>query len=219
MLENWRDYGGATEFDRETVYIDLRQPDLLASYTTRARGVIRKAERSCCSVSWLPAGEARHVFPPIYWTAMRDIGADSSYFFPQEYFERLLTAAQAKCAICRNAQGQIVAASLFLVGPVVMEYHLSGTTSQGRTQGAPSAILHDAAIFGQAAGCSSLYLGGGTSRSPDDKLLLFKASFSAERRAYHIGRYVHDAAAYSGLKSTFGEQYDRFPQRVLFYRC
>ncbi|GAA0569559.1 GNAT family N-acetyltransferase [Rhizomicrobium electricum] len=219
MLENWRDYGGTTEFDRDTVYIDLRQPDLLASYTRGARARARKAERNVYSVTWLDADEALRVFPVVYHAAMEEIGADESYFFPQKYFEQLLAMAQMKCAVCRDPNGQIVASSLFLVGPKLMEYHLAGATPQGRTQGAPTAILHTAATFGQAAGCSSLYLGGGTSRDPDDKLLLFKASFSAQRRAYHIGRHIHLAAAYDDLKSAFRDQYDRFPQRVLFYRC
>jgi Uncharacterized protein involved in methicillin resistance len=218
VAENWRFYRGTIEFDRQTVLIDLTKPDLLASYATRARGVLKKAAKAGYTVSWLDAVEALKTFPEVYLAAMREIGADAMYFFPPAYFERVLAISSARCAVCLDEDRQVVAASLFFFGPELVEYHLSGATQEGRRQGAPTLLLHAAAEQGKANGCRGLYLGGGTSRAADDPLLFFKSSLSSERRDFCIGRHIHDTAAYAELERLFAEQRKAFPQRVLFYR-
>lgn len=218
VIGNWRDYRGRTELNRDTVVIDLDQQNLQGSYTTRARGVIRRSERSGYTTSWIDKTEALRTFPDLYYETMRAVAAEGSYFFPSDYFERVIALPTMRCAVFRDEKGVIGSAALFLIGPSLMEYHLSAATLEGRAEGGPSAILHEAAKFGQSTGCSGLYLGGGATRLPDDKLLFFKSGFSAKHLEFHVGSYVHDVEAYEDLKVKYAEAYARFPTHVQFYR-
>ena len=106
-------YGGEVIPNRLTVWIDLTISDLLASYETRARTTIRKAIKNGLTVEWHSGAEKAAWFTQFYQAAMREIGADELYLFPEEYFYRLLAWGQSMLAICLY-ENQPVAASIFL---------------------------------------------------------------------------------------------------------
>lgn len=208
-------YPGDSRFDRAVVCVDLTVPDLLASYSGRARTAIRKAERLDLVASWETPEDARHRFPGFYREAMREIGATEFYLFGDAYFDAMLSLPCARVLSVRQGE-QVLSMGLFLSGPVQMEYHLSGTSPSGRALGATNLLLHAAACYGQLEGRERLYLGGGVSAREDDPLLKFKSSFAPPNFHFFIGGRVFDRVAYEKLRvrhAAFGVS-----KRILFYR-
>jgi hypothetical protein len=217
LLQNWDVYPGGGNLDRMTVWIDLADRDLMSSYQTRVRTAVRKAIKHGLRVEWRAGSESAEWFAEFYYSAMRDIAAEQFYFFPTNYFHQLLAWKQCRIAVCMDGS-EPVAASVFLIGPDVTEYHLSASSTAGKRLGATNLILHEAAKMGRSLGCRALYLGGGTDNKPDNPLLFFKAGFCEERAEFRIGKYVHSDEGYSALKAQFSESFAAKQNRVLFYR-
>ena len=88
---------------------------------------------------------------------------------------------------------------MFLQGPVLGHYHLSGQTALGRTENASYLLIDHAAERLRAAGVRWLHLGGGRTAAPDDALFLFKSRFSALRVPFYVGGLIFDRAAFDRL--------------------
>lgn len=217
LLENWRFFSGEAMADRETVWVDLKLPDLLASYEVRVRTAIRKAIKHGLHVEWWTAGRFYEIFQPLYYATMAGLKATSFYFFPPDYFSRLGQWDGTRYAVSLH-EGKVVAAAIFLQGPDMLEYHLSAADGVGKKLGATNLLLHEAGLYGQQAGCGRLHLGGGTSADPANPLLFFKAGFSDRRASFKIGKKIHDPAAYLEMKSQWQARTGRDSNRVMFYR-
>jgi lipid II:glycine glycyltransferase (peptidoglycan interpeptide bridge formation enzyme) len=203
--------------ERETVWIDLTQPDLIANYEKRVRASIRKGVNAGLEVKWLSGGAAFAVFPDFYRNAMKDIVQDDFYLFSDDYFLNLFKMEQVRLAVAR-LNSELIGAAIFLFGPKMIEYHLSASSRAGRSLNATSFLLHEAGIMGQNSERNILYLGGGTDLKLDNPLFFFKSGFSANRSQFQIGRCIFDETAYSSLKKQFATAYQQHPKRVLFYR-
>lgn len=217
MLQNGTSYHGCVSHNRAAVYIDLKQGDLMSTYEARVRTTIRKALHNNLSVEWHAGVEHAPLFMELYYAAMRERGATRFYYFPKAYFERLLAWDKAKLAICKW-QGQLIGASIILIGPEISEYHLSCTNADGKRLGATSLILHEASRYSQELNCSAFYLGGGNDTLLNNSLLFFKAGYSSKRVDFSIGSWVHDEKCYLELQAGFPAEYRDNPGRVLFYR-
>lgn len=217
LLRNWRFFSGDVLHDRETVYVDLKLPDLLSSYGIRARTAVRKATKQGLHLEWWPAEEFNEIFQPLYYATMGSLKASSFYFFPATYFEQLDRWDSVHRAVCLYGN-QPVAAAIFLQGSEILEYHLSAANDVGKKLGATNLLLHEAGLFGQKAGLGQLHLGGGTTAESGNSLLFFKSGFSAARASFKIGRRIHDPAVYLELKSQWQKKTGSSGNRVLFYR-
>lgn len=217
LLENWRFFSGEAVADRETVWVYLKLPDLLASYEVRARTAIRKAVKQSLSVEWWAAKRFHEAFQPLYCATMEGLKASSFYFFPPEYFSRLAQWDGVHYAVSLY-EGKVVAAAIFMQGPDILEYHLSAADEVGKKFGATNLLLHEAGLYGQRAGCSRLHLGGGVNADANNSLLFFKSGFSDRRASYKIGRKIHNPAAYLEMKSQWQAKTGRDSNRVMFYR-
>jgi len=160
-------------------------------------------------------------FATYHRAAMREMQADPFYFFDDGYFQRLAATGLAWLGVCRagnRADDEWLAASLFLDGVGVREYHLAATNAQGRKMGASSFVLHEAAQAARRQGRLKLYLGGGTDTTADNPLLFFKAAFSPQRLTYRTGWTVFNDSAYDELKTCFADDWEQHPDRPIFYR-
>src|ERR1700728_579633 len=215
VLANHHAYPGPVRRDRPVVLVNLTVKNLLDSYGGRARTAVRKALHNGLQSNWISSQQARAVFPAFYREAMRLVGANDFYFFPDCYFDRLLALPCARVlAVQRDTEP--LAMGVFLFAPRIVEYHLSATSPAGRSMGATNLLVHGAAQAAQDSGSSGLYLGGGTDRRPDNPLLQFKRSFAGAELHFHFGSRGYAAAAYAKLQ-------ERLPElarggRVLFYR-
>jgi len=217
LLQNWSYYNGDVADDRRTVWIDLEIDDLLSSYLTRARTAIKKAQKAGLYIQWVDPKEYIDIFFQHYSAAMVELGADEFYLFSKEYHKDLLGWEASKLALCLR-DGDILGASLFMLGPSLMEYHLAFTLREGKKLCANNLILHEAALLGQKAGLKKFHLGGGTGREAKNPLLFFKESFSDRRSFFKIGKKIYRQESYDDLKSARAVNKGSISNRVLFYR-
>ncbi len=214
-LDNQAWYPGAVRDDRAVVLVDLRVPDLLASYSTRARTAVKKALREGLEARWETTATARAAFPAFYRRSMLEIGASSFYHFDDAYFDALMSLAGARTLSIMRGDERLSMA-IFLFGPVQVEYHLSGTSAAGRRAAATNLLIHAAAEAAREGAMHRLYLGGGTTAAADDTLLRFKSSFAPANNTFRIGHRIHDAATYQSLREIHPSRAGS--ARVLFYR-
>lgn len=217
LLQNWSSYPGESCSLRETVWIDLQAEDAFSSYSSRVRNGIRKALKNGLRVEWIKNSASLQTFAGLYSRAMERLQADRFYFFPREYFEKLLVWPESRLAFCFKGK-EVLAAALFMGQAHIMEYHLAAGTSEGNKWNAGSLILHQAAGLARKLGCRFLHLGGGTDNRPDNSLFFFKAGFSRQRACYRIGRIIHRPRFYEGLKNEWQDRPGGCRDRILFYR-
>jgi len=195
-------YLGHKEFNRKTIFVDLRVPDLLSSYSTRCRTAIRKAQKNLVQVDITDNQADINKFSQFYRDAMIEMGADSFYFFSDFYFKKIFDLNNANLLVCKQ-DGNWVSAGIFLVGGSVMEYHLSASTAVGKKIGAPNLLLHSAAILGKSLKLEKLFLGGGTDSDTNNSLLFFKKSFSKKELDFSLGKVIFMETEYNELKNQY----------------
>lgn len=217
LAENWACFKGELVLDRKTVWMDLSTPDLFDSYDVRARTAIRKALKEGLSVEWAEGPSQAASFKVLYCEAMARINADASYYFNEEYFERILKWDRSMLATCKR-NGEIVAMAVFLAGDRIMEYHLSASAEAGRKYSATNLIIHEAASRAQRDGFIKLHLGGGTNSDSANSLLFFKSGFSKQQADFKLGKCVHNGEGYESLREEWLRVRGSIPEKFLFYR-
>ena len=215
ILQNERYFSGDHFIDRTTIAIDL-SGEFKIQYSKRVKQKIKKLPLHGLSYTQKNKKDFAF-FCECYGTTMQRIGADVSYFFPQDYFKQLYQWEQCEILTASEEASLPCAASIFLKDGNLMEYHLSCTTERGFTLDATTFLLNSIALSAQALGITWLHLGGGTDNSNDNPLLFFKKGFSNSIFSFKIGRAIHNKQHYQTLKEQFasaGKPIDK----VLFYR-
>ncbi|GAC1600252.1 MAG: hypothetical protein NVS3B2_02270 [Ramlibacter sp.] len=219
VLGNERFYRGTVTDNRVVVWMDLGVDDLNAAYAQRLRQGLNKAGRAGLIYRECPLAAEVHQFGVFYRAAMAEIGADRFFLFDDSYFQSLAASGLARLGLCEvaGADGWL-AASLFLDGEGLREYHLSATTAAGRAVAAASLVLHEAALAARGQGLARMYLGGGSNDKPDNPLLFFKSAYSPDRLHYRTGGSVFSSTGYDVLKELFPSEWADHPERPIFYR-
>lgn len=217
ILGNWRYYGGEVIHDRSTVWIDLTKEDLMSSYQSRVRNMVRKAKKSDLRIEWTDATEFFRWFPKLYEDLMVSIGADDFYLFSNDYYNSWESVMGTSFCLCK-LNDDVIGASIFFDNEFMMEYHLSASNEIAKKLAGTTLMIHEAALRAKERGCQKLHLGGGTNGSPDNPLLYFKSGFSAEKADYRIGKYIHMPEEYQNLKNEWEQKTGHTSNRVLFYR-
>lgn len=189
---------------QDTVTVDVQQDDdgLMAQMASAGRTAARKAAKA--GVEPRPARDLDR-FRDMYHETMRRVGADESYLFAPEFFDRLERMGDGVVMLDAGC-----AAGLFLAGGGAMHYFLSASTDEGRALSATNAVLFTAMQHARETGLTRLHLGGGL--SDGDSLQRFKRSMGAGRTPFFVGSEVHDAGTYAELcAAADGAPGDRFP--------
>jgi RimJ/RimL family protein N-acetyltransferase len=194
----YRGWFDQIRFDRLTVLVDLAVDSVQRrrGYSKGTRYSLRQAER-LLTVRALVPGEGA-LFRRCYEEGLGRNAADRSYYFPADYYDRLLEAPYARAWIAER-EGRAVAVACFLSGGPFAHYHLSGGGSEARAAFAHYLLLEHAIEHYRARGCRYLHLGGGRSAAADDDLLKFKRRFSSWLIPFYTGGLVYDRAAYDRL--------------------
>jgi hypothetical protein len=223
LLRNDRFYGGQISDNREVVVLDLKVADFDARYVPRVRSLLRRVDRQ--AICYLEADLAANAqrFVDFHWAAMKAIGADGFYLFSIEYFSALAATGLARLGVCvresdAGIHGSWLAAAIFLESGETAEYHLAANSADGRTVGASSFLIDQAARLAQQRGRKYLYLGGGSDRSPQNPLLFFKAGFSPTRLMYRTGSTVFNAVGRDEVKHAYPLEWSAYPDRPIFHR-
>jgi hypothetical protein len=218
LLYNHRLYNGEVICDRDTVFVDLSSHDLMSNCAPRTRTAIRKAIKNGLTVEWAKPEQSWQDFQSLYNSTMKDLGAESFYFFPETYHHLILNWDKANLVVCKLSDGSIGAAAVFLNSSHIMEYHLGASTQLGKTSGAMLLLMHTVSLKAQGLGYKFLYLGGGTNHESDNSLLFFKSRFSNLREPFQIGKQIFYPDIYNIMKQEWQLKHSSASNRVLFYR-
>ena len=195
--------GMTVSLDRQTVWLALDEgPEALWSgYEQTQRGRVRKAERNGLVCEERPFASDPLAFAAFYRSAMAEVGAADSYFFPDEHFTRLAAIFGERAREFRvlDAEGALLASAMFLTWGDRFHYHLAATPRETRAACPTNLLLHRAALWAMERGLKVMHLGGGRTADPADDLLAFKRQFSRRRADFSIGRRVLDRPAYDAL--------------------
>ena len=107
---------------------------------------------------------------------------------------------------------QLIAMGIYFRYGKYLHAHLSGTLSQ-YLQFSPAAILKYAlALYGHEKGYEVIHYGGGSSRSPENSLYLFKKEFGRTTEFdFYIGKKIWNAPVYHRLVEKAGaDENDEF---------
>jgi hypothetical protein len=207
--------------DRSTVTVALTggEDGLWSVYDGAQRNLLRKARRAGLDAEVVPLADSWPVFRTIYEATMQGLAATDFYHFPDDYYRRLAQVQPAPVIAVVRKDGIACAAAIFLAGGDTLHYHLSGSLQEFRQYAPNNLLLHAAALWGMAQGLKTLFLGGGRTNQPDDKLLHFKQQFSRTTVPFHIGRRIWNEAAYADLSQRWSRQSGRpAPAQLQHYR-
>lgn len=177
--------------------------DLLASMRKKHRQYVRKAERGGLRAIVQESPETLAAFANLYAISMDRLDALDYYYFPPEYWSRLVEAEDVPLLLVDITGEEGLEASLLcLVGPCFLHAHLLGSTATGRDLKAPYLAYYTAARWAQENDRSVFHLGGGHGDASD--LLYWKTGFcpDAALRQFRIVKIVNDPGTYRALAGT-----------------
>ncbi|MFC4639976.1 GNAT family N-acetyltransferase [Deinococcus hohokamensis] len=184
-----------------TVSLDLTEPPEAqrAAYRRDTKYNLNKLRRGGVECRELPWAEYGDVFVSIYDETMRRVEAQSSYFFPRAYYDRLFEMEGVETRLFGCIQnGEVVCAGLFTFCQGIVQYHLSGTRDAALSMGPSRLMLDTVRLWGMERGAQVLHLGGGVG-GQRDSLFEFKAGFSKREHAFKLWRWVVDPRIYADL--------------------
>lgn len=177
----------------DTVTMDLSSQEIIwENITSKNRNMIRKAKKNGITIYTGRYPEIYENFKMIYDQTMDKDNAEDYYYFDSNFYESILNDlpynAQVFYAVYEK---KIVATSIMLVANGFMNYHLSGSLKEYSKLAPTNLLLYEAALWGNANGCRTLYLGGGVG-SDDDSLFKFKKAFyrKDDLKRFYIGKKV-----------------------------
>lgn len=204
VLDNHRGTETAYEVIQlgSTIAMDLTDEETIwANLTSKNRNMVRKAQKSGVHIGTGRDMALYETFRTIYNGTMDKDHADPYYYFGPAFYESVATdlAENAQVFYAQLEDGPIIAASIMLTANGRMSYHLSGSLREFQHLAPTNLLLYEAARWGSAHGCRTLYLGGGVGSKEDSLYQFKKAFYRGEPYRFHIGRKVFLSESYEEL--------------------
>ena len=187
----------------EVVHMDLASPETIwTNIISKNRNMIRKAIRNGINVYNGRYPKVYEEFRAIYNETMDKDNAEEYYYFGEEFYTSILEDLPQNAQVFwAEKDSKIIAAAIMLAANGRMNYHLSGSLREYSSMAPGNLLLYQAALWGCANGCKTLYLGGGVG-SGEDSLFKFKRAFyRGELNHFYIGKQVYDPDKYQDLVS------------------
>lgn len=190
----------------EVVHMDITcRKGIWENIISKNKNMIRKAIKNDVKIYNGRFPEIYKMFKAIYDETMDKDNADKYYYFNEEFYGSLLED------LPRNAQvfwaeknGVAISACIMLMANGYMNYHLSGSLKEFIMNAPNNLLLYEAALWGNANGYRTLFLGGGVG-SGNDNLFKFKRSFNKGGiNRFYIGKRIYDQQKYSELVTLSG---------------
>ncbi|MER3423097.1 MAG: methicillin resistance protein, partial [Nitrospiraceae bacterium] len=172
---------------------------LWMDYRHCVRKHIKVAQRAGLEVEPDFTGEKLEGFLAIYYSTMTRRNAEDSYFFPKEFFQRILTHLSGQFVFFHTLhKGKSVSTELVLLSRGHIYSFLGGTLSEA-FEFRPNNLLKHAIIeWGREQGLKSYVLGGGY--RDQDGIYRYKLSFAPTGEVpFRFGKKVYDQKAYEEL--------------------
>ncbi len=185
----------------EVVHMDLSSRECIwENIISKNRNMIRKAIKNDIKVYNGRFPEIYKQFRTIYNSTMDKDDAEEYYYFGEQFYESVLNDLPHNAQIFwAEKDGQVIAASIMLATNGRMNYHLSGSLREFSSLAPTNLLLYEAALWGNANGCKTLYMGGGVG-SGEDSLFKFKRAFyKGDLNRFYIGKKIFDQEKYDEL--------------------
>lgn len=186
----------------ETVTMDLCSPETIwTNISSKNRNMIRKALKNGIVIYNGRYPEIYETFRVIYNGTMDKDQADDYYYFSPEFYRSILNDLPENAQVFYAVyEDKVIAASIMLACNGRMNYHLSGSLQEYARLAPSNLMLYQAALWGSANGCKTLYLGGGVG-SGQDSLFKFKRAFyhGDDLNRFYIGKKIFDQGRYDEL--------------------
>ena len=213
--ENCRDFYEVIQLG-EVVHMDLSSPeDIWNNIISKNRNMIREAIKNGVVIYNGRFPEIYEKFRVIYNGTMDKDDAEEYYYFGEKFYKSVLNDLSENAQIFWAEKDKtVIAASIMIGANGYLDYHLSGSLREFSTLAPTNLLLYKAALWGNANGYRTLYLGGGVG-SGEDSLFKFKrAFFKGELNRFHIGKRIYNQQKYDellGMRSEI-ENIGYFPQ-------
>jgi hypothetical protein len=185
----------------EVVHMELSSPeDIWNNIISKNRNMIRKAVKNGVIIYNGRFPEIYEKFRTIYNGTMEKDDAEEYYYFGPEFYKSILEDLPQNAQVFwAEKEGQVIAASIMLATNRRMNYHLSGSLREYSSLAPTNLLLYEAALWGCANGCKTLYLGGGVG-SGEDSLFKFKRAFyKGDLNHFYIGKRIYNPEKYDEL--------------------
>ena len=194
----------------EVVHMDLSSREIIwNNLTSKNRNMIRKAEKNGIKVYSGRFPEIFEQFRLIYNGTMDKDNANEYYYFRPEFYSSVLEDLPQNAQVFwAEKDHQIIAASIMLTANGRMNYHLSGSVREYSHLAPGNLILYEAALWGCAHGCKTLYLGGGVGSGEDGLFKFKKAFYRGELNRFYIGKKVFDQEKYTKLLELRNDEFN-----------
>ncbi len=183
----------------------LADPALDPKSRMSDRQQIRKNLKRGYSIEKTPGPETdeglRAEFLKAYTQTMDRTRAADRYYFPAQYFDRVLSSPRTWLVVVREPEGGVAAASIAAASDGLLHYYLSGTADAFLRDSPMKNLLAGMIEFAGELGMP-LNLGGGI--TPGDRLEEFKRGFANREEQWFTSELVCDRNAYEGLCATAG---------------
>jgi hypothetical protein len=191
--QGWLGGLGECQTLSQTVSIDLTQSVEVqrAGFRKNHKEGINKLRRAGVTCVRDDDGIYLDDFLAIYYETMRRVGAQQAYFFPRDYFTRMMAALgeQLSLFICLQ-DGRPIGAGLFIECNGILQYHLGGTSTSALKLAPMKLLVDHTRQWATAKGLRVYHLGGGATLRPDDPLLHFKTGFSDRTHDFAVWRWL-----------------------------
>lgn len=185
----------------ETAAVDLTRPAEEIWRETRSSHQydIRRLERLKFTVvmdDWARFDQ----FVEMYRETMLRIGAGRNYWFDTPYFHELKAALGEGLHLCCvvSPEGKLAASGLFTGVGDIVQYHLSGSSSDFQKMAPTKLMLQYMRLWAKERGYRILHLGGGLGAGRD-ALFQFKAGFANKTETFRTLRIITNEQRYGIL--------------------
>ena len=185
----------------EVVHMDLSSRDgIWENITSKNRNMIRKAIKNDVRVYNGRFPEIYKQFKTIYNSTMDKDDAEDYYYFGDQFYESVLHDLPHNAQIFwAEKDGQVIAASIMLATNGRMNYHLSGSLREFSSLAPTNLLLYEAALWGNANGYRTLYMGGGVGAEEDSLFKFKRAFYKGDLNRFYMGKKIHNQEKYDEL--------------------
>lgn len=198
----------------EVVHIDLTSSEVIwDNFISQNRNKIRKALRNDVKIYNGRFPEIFEKFRIIYNSTMDKDGAEAYYYFGEQFYKSVLEDIPQNAQVFwAEKDGTVIAASIMIGANGHLNYHLSGSFHKYSNLAPTNLLLYEAALWGNANGYKTLYLGGGVGSEKDSLFKFKKAFYKGDLHHFYIGKKIYDKERYKELVSIREEiNRDYFP--------
>lgn len=190
-------------FDRKTVGTTLTYDDVITEeFSKHKRKDIRRILR-IPGIRYEIDEEPITLDPfvEIYYSTMERDNAEEFYYFKKEYFQQMLKSFPQNIVTGKvYYMDQLIAMGVYFRYGKYLHAHLSGTLSQYLRYSPAYILKYALALYGHEKGYEVIHYGGGSSRSPDNGLYLFKKEFGKNTEFdFYIAKKIWNAEIYHQL--------------------